>query len=230
MALPKFTRPQLAYVLPFVLFMAGLAVSGIIGSFAEDDSPFWISDSIYWVFPLQTFLCAGAIAFYWKEYEWGPLNKIPIGIFWGIVVFFVWVSPQMFFGAPGRFDGFEPSKVGENGALIAATIAIRFFRLAVVVPFLEEIFWRGFLMRYFVKEDFQSVRFGTATLGSFSAVVILFAFVHSFTDFFGAIVAGVVFNGLAVSTKSLAACVVAHAVTNLLLGIYIMQTGQWGFW
>jgi CAAX prenyl protease-like protein len=61
-------------------------------------------------------------------------------------------------------------------------------------------------------------------------VVILFAFVHSFEDFFGAIVAGVIYNLVALTTRSLGACVVAHAVTNLLLGIYVLQTKQWGFW
>jgi uncharacterized protein len=103
-------------------------------------------------------------------------------------------------------------------------------RLAVIVPLLEEIFWRGFLMRYFVNEKWQTVPFGTPNLAAFSGVVILFAFVHDFEDFFGAIVAGVIFGAVAIGTRSLGACVLAHAVTNLLLGIYVLQTRQWGFW
>lgn len=230
MGLPKFSRLQLAYVLPFAVFMAGLGLSGIVESFAKEDSAFWIREPKYWVFPLQALVCAVLIGWYWKEYDWGPLKTLPEGVFWGVIAFVLWVSPQMIFGAPGRFSGFDPYALAESGPLFWFTLLARFFRLAVVVPFLEEIFWRGFLMRYFIKEDFSKVPFGTANLGSFSAVVVLFAFVHNFQDIFGAITAGVIFNLVALRTKSLAACVVSHAVTNLLLGLYIVQTKQWGFW
>ena len=61
-------------------------------------------------------------------------------------------------------------------------------------------------------------------------MVVLFTFVHDFVDFFGAICAGVIFNVVALRTKSLGACVLCHAVTNALLGAYILYTKQWGFW
>ena len=35
---------------------------------------------------------------------------------------------------------------------------------------------------------------------------------------------------LLVRTKSLGACIVAHAVTNLLLGIYVLWAKDWYFW
>jgi hypothetical protein len=49
-------------------------------------------------------------------------------------------------------------------------------------------------------------------------------------DFWTAIITSILYNLLAVLTRSLGACVLAHAVTNLLLGIYIFKTQQWGFW
>ena len=45
-----------------------------------------------------------------------------------------------------------------------------------------------------------------------------------------AVLTGALFNLVAYRTKSLASCVLVHAAVNLMLGIYIMQTGQWGFW
>lgn len=222
----------LAYVLPFAAFMGGLALVGLLGWLGGEEGPFWLTESRYWVFPLQVLVCSGVLVWFWRSYDWGPWLRTSMeAIFWGVVVFLFWVSPQLLFGVPARTDGFNPWVLGESGWVVWLTLGFRLFRLIVVVPFLEEIFWRGFLMRYFIDDgNWQKIAFGTARLGSFSAVVILFAFVHDFTDFFGALVAGVVFNAVAIRTKSLGACVLAHAVTNGLLGIYILATRQWGFW
>jgi membrane protease YdiL (CAAX protease family) len=54
--------------------------------------------------------------------------------------------------------------------------------------------------------------------------------VHSVADWPAALLCGVIYNLVAVRTGSLAACIAAHALTNLGLGIYIMSTRQWGFW
>jgi len=99
-----------------------------------------------------------------------------------------------------------------------------------VVPLIEEIFWRGFLQRYLVNEKFTSVKFGTYTHLSFFGVAGAFMLVHSPSDWPAAIATGVLFGWVAVKTKSLLACVIAHAITNLGLGIYIVTTKQWGFW
>ena len=53
---------------------------------------------------------------------------------------------------------------------------------------------------------------------------------HGTVDYVPALITGVLFNAVAVWTKSLWACVLAHAVTNLGLGLYVMATRQWGFW
>jgi CAAX prenyl protease-like protein len=231
MKLPKFTRRGLAYVLPFAAFMAALALVGGLESLGGEDGPFWLVESKYWVYPLQTLICGGILIWYWKEYDWGMSRRAVLhGLFWGVVLFFLWVSPQMFLGAPRRTDGFNPFAIAESPAMFYVSLIFRMIRLAIIVPLLEEIFWRGFLMRYFINEKWQTVPFGAPNLASFSGVVVLFAFVHNFEDFFGAIVAGVIFGAVAIATRSLGACVLAHAVVNLLLGIYILQTSQWGFW
>jgi membrane protease YdiL (CAAX protease family) len=53
---------------------------------------------------------------------------------------------------------------------------------------------------------------------------------HASPDWPAAFVTGALYNLVAIRTRSLTACVVTHAVTNLLLGLWIMQTRQWGFW
>jgi CAAX prenyl protease-like protein len=116
-------------------------------------------------------------------------------------------------------------------------VGLRFIRLVIVVPLLEEIFWRGFLLRDLVQPRFTEVPVGTFRWRSFFIVVAAFGVAHwgketwpPGPDFVPALITGAMYNLIAYRTKSLTSCVVAHAVTNLLLGIYIMRTGQWGFW
>ncbi len=229
MIFPKFKRPYVAYILPFALFMGALGLVGLVESFANEDSALWLREPKYWIYPLQTLLCAAALLYFWRDYDFGGWKGLGWAVLAGVVVLVLWISPSLM-GAPHRGGGFDPEIFAEDPGLYWGTVVLRFLRLAVIVPFLEEIFWRGFLLRYFICERFYDVPFGTLTMASFSGVVVLFSFVHSFQDIFGALAAGVIYGWLAVKTRSLGACVVAHAVTNLLLGFYVMGTKQWGYW
>ena len=106
-----------------------------------------------------------------------------------------------------------------------------FFRIAgavLVVPLMEELFWRSFLIRYIIDKNFDSVRMGTFTWASFLITAVLFGFEHNYI--LAGIMAGVFYNLLLYKTRSLAQCVLAHAVTNLALAIYVVSTGKWQFW
>ncbi len=209
---------------------------------------FLLAQPKYWIFPLQTLVCGGLLAFYWRYYSlsWPKQGKDwawTLGI--AILVLGIWISPQEIFGAAPRLEGFDPNVFVHGSPTYWGSLALRFARLVIVVPLLEEIFWRGFLLRYLIREDFEKVPFGTATRFSFLAVVLCFGLAHlspdflpglkTFTfqpgqDFWTALITSALYNLIAIRTRSLAACVVAHAITNLILGLYIMQTGQWGFW
>lgn len=106
-----------------------------------------------------------------------------------------------------------------------------FFRLlgaVIVVPIFEELFWRSFALRWLIDENFSSVPIGTFTWFSASAVILAFGFEHH--RWLAGIFAGILYHALLYYKKDLSACVIAHAVTNLLLGIYVLLTQQWSFW
>jgi CAAX prenyl protease-like protein len=71
---------------------------------------------------------------------------------------------------------------------------------------------------------------GSFTWTSFWVVSVAFCFEHTRPDWPAALLTSVLYNAVAYSSRSLLACVVAHAITNLLLGLYILKTQQWGFW
>lgn len=190
----------------------------------------WLRSPEYWIYPLQTALCAAALIFYWRQYDFGKRGGIILALAAGVVVLGIWVAPQAALGAGARVDGFDPSVFGEGSALYWMTVTARFARLVIIVPLVEEIFWRGFLMRYLIREDFTSLPVGAFQWKSFSAVALCFMLVHGMADWPAALLCGIIYNFVAVRTGSLGACVLAHTVTNLGLGVYIMTTRQWGFW
>jgi uncharacterized protein len=194
------------------------------------DDRFWLASAEYWIYPLQTTLCGGLLIWFRQEYDLQRLRKIAFTILVGALVFVLWISPQQFLGFSVRTAGFNPDVFSNQPLFYWLTVSFRFLRLVVVVPLIEEIFWRGFLLRFLIDEHFERVLFGTFSWVSFVVVTAGFGFSHSVNDWIAALLTGAVYNGIAYRTKSLWSCVLAHAVTNLLLGLWIMSTKQWGFW
>lgn len=222
--------PLAAYVVPFALFLGGLALVSAVEALGGKSDLLWLQKPAYWVYPLQTLVCAGALIFYWRQYDFGARGGWWLALAGGVLVLAIWLAPQELLRMAPRIEGFDPTVFEEDPVLYWLTVVARFARLVVVVPLIEEIFWRGFLMRYLIKEDFKSVAFGAYTPLSFFGVAGLFMLVHGTADWPAAFLAGLIYNFIAIRTKSLGACVAAHAITNLGLGFYIMVTRQWGFW
>ena len=222
--------PLAAYVVPFALFMGGLALAGGVRFLGGKSGELLLSKPEYWVYPLQTLVCGAALIFFWKRYDFGKAGGWLAALAGGLLALGLWILPHVLLGGAPRTDGFDPTVFSGSPILYWLTVAARFARLVIIVPLLEEIFWRGFLMRYLIREDFSQIPLGAYDPRSFFGVAALFMLVHSMPDWPAAFLTGLIYNGLLVRTKSLGACVAAHAATNLGLGIYIMTTRQWGFW
>jgi CAAX prenyl protease-like protein len=220
-------RKLVAYVGPMLVFAVLLSFSALL---KKVDHRFWLASADYWIYPLQTIVCGGLLIWFRREYDFEPLRNTAFTIFVAALVFALWISPQQFLGFPTRNVGFNPDIFANQPLLYWPTVGFRFLRLVIVVPLVEEIFWRGFLLRFLVDENFGRVRLGTFSWVSFVVVTLGFGFSHSADDWIAACLTGAIYNGVAYRTKSLWSCVLAHAVTNLLLGIWIMTTKQWGFW
>lgn len=240
-----------AHVVPFAVFMVFMLVMPLVDSFIGWDhpkAPWWRQDVAYFIYPLQTLVTLGLLCHYRRSYafDWSwkwSLAAIPAG---ALGIFF-WLLPTIAYdhfaltgkttgipawlGVDSRAEGFDPS-VFENPAAWWFSVLLRFLRAAVVVAFVEEIFWRGFMMR-FVHDwegDYWRQPFGRASWKSWLIVTGLFMAAHAPVDYAGAFVYGSLTWLLCVWSRNLGACVVMHAVANLLMGLYIMQTGKYGLW
>jgi uncharacterized protein len=203
---------------------------GVTGVGNRPQSVSWLSYPAYWTYPVQTLVCGALLWWFWSDYQFRRPAKAWFALLIGVGVFVLWIAPQQFFGFEPRRVGFDPDLFAAQPGLYWGTVSLRFLRLVIVVPLIEEVFWRGFLLRYLINERFTTVAIGTFSWLSFVVVTVAFGFAHSRADWAAALVCGALYNLVAYRTASLASCVVVHATTNLLLGIWIMQTRQWGFW
>jgi CAAX prenyl protease-like protein len=107
-------------------------------------------------------------------------------------------------------------------------VAVRLAGLALLVPVAEELFWRGFLLRWLTAADWQERPPGQFTPLAFAGVTFLFTLAHP--EWLAAAVYCALLNGLLRWTGDLWNCVVAHGVSNLALGVYVLTTGTWELW
>ncbi len=217
------SSPARPFVVPFGVFLGFLVVNGLLGGV-------W-PDGIFLVYPAQTLVCGLLLWVYRRAYA--PLcnrHGLTEGALVGFAVLALWVAPQALGWAPPRTDGFNPDRLAGSPSLYALTLALRFARLALVVPWLEEVFWRGYLLRRLQAEVFTAVPFGAFSWGSCLGVAALFAAEHQPADWPAGFLAGLLYNAVAYRTRNLGACVLSHALTNLGLGLYVCAARQWGFW
>ena len=230
---PLLASPIFAYVAPFGLFM-------ILG-LAETWSP--LQPYYPWVYSVKV-LAVGATWWAFRSAYPSPSRTgLGLGVAFGVVGVLVWITLSLWNPLAGLADalpewlagwlipervGFDPSAAIEGPFGRIAFVTVRLIGLALVVPLMEEVFWRGFLLRYLIAEDFAKVPIGAYTPMSFALVTGAFVAVHP--EILAALVWGAGINLLLYRTKNLWACIVAHSVTNLLLGIYVLETGTWWLW
>ena len=224
---PPDKRKLLAYALPMLLFIALLGLGDML---KNPRATFWLAAPEFWIYPLQTFLCALLLIYFRGEYDFQLLRRPLFTVAMALLVFALWVAPQQFLHLPPRLDGFNPDTFATVPTRYWATLTLRFLRLVIVVPLVEEVFWRGFLLRFLISERFAAVPFGSFSWLSFTVVTLAFGFSHSMADWPAAWLTGALYNVVAYRTKSLSSCVLAHGLTNLVLGLWIVTTKQWGFW
>jgi len=191
------------------------------------------AQSFYYLYPLKALSVALLLFLYRKSYpeiDFRDLHKPSatlISIVTGITVYVLWINMDFPFAIMGSPSGFNPNLFQGDTTRIFMTAA-RLSGAVLVVPVMEELFWRSFLVRYVVNQDFSKVPIGLFTWPSFLITVMLFGFEHNL--FLAGIMAGIAYNLLLYYTRSLSHCIVAHAVTNLALGIYVISSGKWCFW
>ena len=203
------------HVFPFLLFILFIYVGPLLN----------ISRAI--LYPLQTVVICGILVYYRQTYKAEIRFELDwVAIFAGVIVFLLWVWPEGLYPQLSTSE-FNPDKLA-TGYAVYVLIVFRLLGAALVVPVAEEIFWRSFALRFLIRSDFKAVQLGRFSWFSFVVVSIAFGLEHH--RWLPGIAAGVVYAGVLYRTKNLFSPILAHGVTNLMLGVYVVVTGKWEFW
>jgi len=213
------TAPEYPRVAPFAVFAVLTALQGAFGP-----------ASTYWLYAVKTVVGAWMLweaRTFVKEMRWKfSLEALLVGV----LIFAVWVGldghyPR--FSKPG--PGWNPhEQFGANSAAAWFFIIVRIAGATIVVPPLEEIFYRSFLYRYFVKTNFLAMPFSQFHALSFAVTSIIFGLVHA--EWVPGIICGLAYQWLVVRKNRLGDAMTAHAITNFLLGLWVIGLGDWTFW
>jgi uncharacterized protein len=212
-----------AHVAPFAAFTAFMAVDDVVS----------LPPQV--LFPIRLVAVTLLLAVLSRRYlQFRPASPIA-SITLGTLVFFIWIGPDLLIGYR-HFWLFENVLTGRAQSAIDAALRrnaffclIRAASCTLLVPVFEELFWRSWLMRWLIKPHFLGIPFGFYVRSAFWTVAVLFAVEHGPYWEVG-LAAGILYNWWAVRTRSLADCILAHAVTNGLLSVYVLLSGHWEYW
>lgn len=222
--------PWVPRVLPFAAYMVFILIESVIGHMLPQ-----VAASIFFVpifYTVKTALVILTLYFIWKSCDelrapvFLPGNAI-MAVAAGVAVFVLWINMDWQFATIGDQKVYDPHGLG-NGIGLYAFFAIRLVGAALVVPIFEELFWRSFILRYIIDPNFLAVRLGTYSLSSLAISSVLFGLEHYL--WLAGIMAGVIYNVVLYRTGNLWWPIIAHSVTNFLLGIYVISSGEWRFW
>ena len=214
-------HPAVPYVLPFGVFIGLLAIQSVI----PVPAPVRLISSI-----------AAILAVSLPVLRVGPTKPL-LSILLGLAVFVIWIGPDLISPDWHRFILFNNGIVGHPAGNTPPASkndpVFLFFRIAIsviAVPILEELFWRGWLMRWLIdSNDFTRVPLGAYTPLAFWLVAVLFASEHgSFWDV--GLLTGIIFNWWMVRTRNLWDCIIMHAITNAALAAYVVIGSHWQYW
>jgi CAAX prenyl protease-like protein len=186
-----------------------------------------------------------AIVLVWSEYRKQPLGLTPLAILVGLIgsAFWIWLATagyeKQFLEAIGKENwitvgqrtAFEPFRqLGDRPAMLYGFLAVRFIGLVLVVPIIEEFFLRGFLMRFVTANDWQKVTFATISRLGLAVGTIFPLLSHPASESLAVVVWFSLITWLITRTHNIWDCIVAHAITNLVLGVYVLKSAAWMLW
>ena len=240
---PDSIHATLAFILPLIVFL-------VIGSFYPDFSDSAANGAGVSVearnyvvmIGVQVLIAAGLLTYFRKVY----LRHFPLKFSWlsvivGVVGIVIWIAlcevqlEKQLFTLLGLEDwypnrpSFNPFAEFNDRTFLAFFLGIRFILLAIIVPIVEELFIRGWLVRWIENEDWQLVRLTELGFRALAAASVYGVLTHP-----GEALAAIAWFSLVTwlmhRTGNLWDCVIAHAVTNFLLGIYVIYADAWHLW
>ncbi len=213
------SSPLLVRVAPFAVFALLTLGQGRFGDAAQ-----------YWIYALKTAIGAWLLWLVRSHIEEMRWRFSWEAVLTGVLVFVAWVGLDGHYPAlDGRDGRFNPVRsFGHNSAAAWTFISIRLLGSSLVVPPLEEIFYRSFLYRFIRCHEFLRIPLERFHWKAFLATGVIFGAAHF--EWLPGILCAFAYQGLVCWKKRLGDAISAHAITNLLLGLWVVSRDAYHFW
>lgn len=216
--------PSGPYVIPFAVFMLLVALQGYLP----------LPQSVEFV--LRCAILTGVLWYFSRSVISFRVTNLAGSLLLGLAVFAIWIGPDALIPGYRQHWLFTNSITGKVSTTLAAesqndwiALAFRMLRATVLVPIIEELFWRAWALRWIARPEFETLPLGAYTTGSFWAVAALFAAEHGPFWEVG-LICGVLYNWWMGKTRSLGDLILTHAVTNGALCAYVLIAKKWEYW
>lgn len=221
--------PVIARAAPFLLFIGFLILGSMLPASVTVDG---VAVSASWLVVARGAIVGLILLWFWRGY--GELRRPGrthpahwlVAIAGGCGVFLVWIGIDQDWAVLSRPAGYIPLQA--DGSVDRFQALARLAGFALVVPVMEELFWRSLVLRWIARHEFQSLAPREVGWRAFAITTALFALEHD--RWFAGAVAGAAYNWLYMRSGNLWVPIVAHALTNLALGVWVLQTQNWQFW
>lgn len=219
--------PAAARAIPFAVFIGLMAAEPWLGrALAGYIDPRWL-------YGVRAMLVAGLLFVFWRSFIELTLVRRPawremgFAFVVGLLVLAIWLALDSGIFVLGHSgSGFEARTA--DGGLDWPLALMRLAGSALLVPLMEELFWRSLIMRWLEEADFASVEPSRVGMRALLLSSLVFGLEHS--QWLAGILAGLAYGWLYLRSGNLWVAVFAHAVTNAGLGIWVLATGAWHFW
>jgi exosortase E/protease (VPEID-CTERM system) len=209
-------NPAAPYLVPLAV-MSAIALCSV---------PF--SHGFDFAYPVRLIVTAAAIWWYRDR-----LRTILWSFSWsaaaiGAVVFLVWILIAARANSAQSNAAFAASLKGISLVAAAVWMCSRVAGAVVLAPVVEELAFRGYLLRKLSTPDFETAAYQGITVPAFLTSSILFGILHQ--HWIAGILAGMIFAAAACYRGKLSDAVCAHSTTNAMLSLYVIATGSWSLW
>jgi CAAX prenyl protease-like protein len=216
---------SLPRIAPFAAYLAFIAIADLLGRLG------WSAQQMLWLYPVKIVAVVALLIFYRRQYVElfavrPALRDVAVAVGVGALVFVLWINLDAGWMQIGASAGYEPTTA--DGGIDWLLVVCRVAGAALVVPVMEELFWRSFLQRWLEKADFLHCAPAAVGVKALAITSVLFGFEHSL--WFAGIVAGLAYGVLYMRAGNLWSPIVAHGVTNGMLAGWVLATGSWTYW
>jgi exosortase E/protease (VPEID-CTERM system) len=212
---PIKSDPAVAYLAPLLATLAAAMVTGMF------------SAGFDLLYPLRVIIALGVLWYFRKSYKKARLAWSWIAILIGVGTSAMWLILARL--SPNAQTGIPEGIAGLSTSWAIIWIIFKVVGYVGTTPVVEELAFRGYLLRRLVSTEFTDVQVSRITMFAVVLSSVLFGAMHG-RNWLPGILAGMLYAWAYHRRGQIGNAMLAHATTNALIALYVLISGDWSKW